>query len=201
MNNRNTLSTIILTLCCIRVLSFFISFIGVKLLGNGLVDDFLNALYHINTAIHITVMLFIAYALNLIKEDLWRSVAFILLALMSAVFMTLALTKSLNSQTFKITGMVNMAIILFFVFQSFFIRSSYFKSAFRIYSVVVLLMVAFNSVIPLIVYRMALPISFYRYTSLLSIFPAAVECYIVYLFQQYFNANPVYQNNDFISDL
>jgi hypothetical protein len=201
MTNRNTFSTIVLILGCIRVLSFFISFIGIRWLGNGLVDDFLNALYHVNTAIHITVMLFIAYALSLIKEDIWRSVAFILLALMSATYMLLTLTKLIDAQILKVMGLVNVAVMVYFVIQSFQIKNQYFKTTFRIYSMVVLLIVGFNMLIPLIFYKMALPMSSLRYTSMLSIFPAVVECYIVYLFYQHFNRSSIYLNNDFISNL
>jgi len=201
MINRNSLSTIILALSCIRILTFFVSFIGLNWLSNGLVDQFLNALSHVNTAIHISVMLFIAYALTLIEESPWRSIAFILLALISAAYTILILTKLIDAHILQVMGLVNVAIIVYFVIQSFLIQNQYFNTTFRIYSVVVLLMVGFNSLIPLIFYKMALPVSYYRYTSLISIFPAAVECYIVYLFYQYFNTNQAYQNNDFASNL
>jgi hypothetical protein len=201
MTNRNTLSQIVLTLSCIRVLTFFISFISIKLLGNELLNEFSNVLANLNTVIHITVMLFIAYALNAIKEGLWRSVGFILLASISALYTVLQLGKLMNVRLLGAIGILNMIIIIYFIIQSFLIKHEYFKNKFRIYSIVILLMVGFNMLIPLIFYKMALPMSTYRYTSLLSIFPAALECYIVYLFYRYFNFNQLYQNNDFTSNL
>ena len=201
MNNRNTLTTLVLILSCIRVLSFLISYIGLKVLGNNSVNEFLNAVYYTGAVMNIAITLFFAYALSLIKENSWRSMAFIFSAFMIAVFLMAGLFRVSDPNIFKALGAVNLLMLIFFIVQSFLIKNQYFKNAFRIYSITILLMVILNSAIPYILYKMALPMSSIRSIALVNIIPAIVECYIVYLFQQYFNSPAQYLDNDLSSDL
>lgn len=201
MNNRNTLATLALIVSCARVLSFLISYIGIKVLGNGSANEFHNAIYYTGAVMNIAITLFIAYALSLIKENIWRSMAFVLSAFMMAVFLMTSLSRVVEPNVFKALSAVNLLILVFFITQSFLIKNLYFKSTFRIYSITILLIVILNSAIPYILYKMALPMSSVLSFGLVNIIPAIVECYLVYLFQQYFNSPAQYVNNDLSSNL
>ncbi|MFD2327430.1 hypothetical protein [Mucilaginibacter galii] len=150
---------------------------------------------------NIAITLFFAHALSLIKENIWRSMAFIFSAFMIAVFLMAGFSRVSDPNIFKALGAVNLLMLIFFIVQSFLIKNQYFKNAFRIYSITILLMVILNSAIPYILYKMALPMSSIRSIALVNIIPAIVECYLVYLFQQYFNSPSQYLDNDLSGDL
>jgi len=201
MENRKTLTLIALALSCVRLLAIIISALGMLLLGNDLVTKVSNVLYQTGTIIHIAIILFIAYALSLIKESIWRSMAFVFFAFMSTVFLMLGLLKLTDTKIISSIAALNLFVITFFVVQLYLISNNFFKGAFKIYGVVMVLMVIVNAAIPFVAYKLALPQSTLRYTAFLYLLPAAVELYIVFLFNRYFNSPTLHQHNDFTNDL
>jgi hypothetical protein len=201
MDNRNTLSTIALVFSGIRLLAILISSFGMLLSSFSLISGFFNVIFYAGSVIHIAIILYIAFALSLIKESIWRSLAYVISALASATFLSLNHLGIHNIQMLSSISAVNILIVIFFTVQSFLVSNQFFKNAFRVYSLVLLVIMAFNMAVPYLAYKLALPMTSLRFTSFLYIIPASVKLYIVYLFYQYFNSAMIYKNNGFMGKL
>jgi hypothetical protein len=201
MNNRIPLTTAALALSCIRLLAILVSSLGMLLPTDSLIGRFFNVVYYASSIMHVAVVLYLAYALSLIKENVSTSLAYMVYAFMSATFLLLGFLGIHNVKTLSTVSAINLIVILFFAVQSFLINNQFFKNAFRVYGGVTLLLIVFNMVVPYIAYTLALPMNTLRLTSFLYILPASVEIYIVYLFYRYFNSAMSYDNNDFTGNL
>lgn len=191
------LTIVALILSCIRVLGIIVSSLSMLLLNSTLVDKLGIAVYYADTVLHLFILLFLAFSLNLVKESIWGTIAYVVYALMSITFIAVGLLHLTDPKVWSALSAVNMLVIIFFTVQLFLIKHISFKSAFRSYSIVLLLIAFFSAGLPYLASILALPLKYIRFTSIIYIIPATIEVYIIYLFYQFFSMPPLDQNKDF----
>jgi hypothetical protein len=196
MKNWIPLSIVALIFSSLRVMSIITSSAGALLLGSDVQNQLGNVSYYVNSVLHFSVILMLAACLNIIKESIWRSIAYIVYALMSLTFIVMSTMHTNNPKVWGVIGAINVFSIVFITVQSFMVMNTHFKGGFRWYSIVLLLMAFISMGIPYAASLLALPISYIEFTSIIYVVPAIFEIYLAYLFYQYFNrpTAPSYNN-------
>jgi uncharacterized protein YacL len=187
MKNWIPLSIVALMFSSLRVMSIINSSAGALLLSRNVQNQLGNLFYYINSSLHFSVILMLAACLNIIKESIWCSIAYIVYALMSLTFIVMSTIHTNNPKVWGIIGAINLFSIIFITVQSFLVKNTHFKGSFKWYSIVLLLMAFISMGIPYAASLLALPISYIEFTSIIYIIPAIFEIYLAYLFYQYFN--------------
>jgi hypothetical protein len=187
MKNWIPLSIVALIFSSLRVMSIINSSAGALLLSRNVQNQLGNLFYYINSSLHFSVILMLAACLNIIKESIWCSIAYIVYALMSLTFIVMSTMHTNNPKVWGIIGAINLFSIIFITIQSFLVKNTHFKGSFKWYSIVLLLMAFISMGIPYAASLLALPISYIEFTSIIYIIPAIFEIYLAYLFYQYFN--------------
>jgi hypothetical protein len=196
MKNWIPLSIVALIFSSLRVMSIITSSAGTLLLSRNIENQLGNVSYYVNSALHFSVILMLAACLNIIKESIWRSIAYIVYALMSLTFIVMSTMHINDPKIWGVIGAINVFSIVFITVQSFMVKNTHFKGSFKWYSIVLLLMAFISMGIPYAASLLALPISYIEFTSIIYVVPASFEIYLAYLFYQYFNrpAAPSYNN-------
>lgn len=194
MKNWIPLSIVALIFSSLRVMSIIASSATALLLGRDVQNQLGNVSYYVNSALHFSVILILAACLNIIKESIWRSIAYIVYAFMSLTFLVMSTMHLNDPKIWGVIGAINIFSIVFITVQSFMVQNTHFKGGFRWYSIVLLLMAFISMGIPYVASLLALPISYIEFTSIIYVVPAGFEIYLAYLFYQYFNrpAAPTY---------
>jgi hypothetical protein len=187
MKNWIPLSIVALIFSSLRVMSIINSSAGALLLSRNVQNQLGNLFYYINSSLHFSVILMLAACLNIIKESIWCSIAYIVYALMSLTFIVMSTMHTNNPKVWSIIGAINLFSIIFITVQSFLVKNTHFKGSFKWYSIVLLLMAFISMGIPYAASLLAIPISYIEFTSIIYIIPAIFEIYLAYLFYQYFN--------------
>jgi len=196
MKNWIPLSIVALIFSSLRVMVIIASSAGALLLSRDIQNQLGNVSYYVKSALHFSVILMLAACLNIIKESIWCSIAYILYALMSLTFVAMSTMHINNAKVRGIIGAINVFSIIFITVQSFLVKNGHLKSSFKWYSIVRLLMGVISMCIPYVVSLLALPINYIGFTSIIYVVPAIFEIYLAYLFYQYFNMPAVDSYNN-----
>jgi len=201
MSNWIPLTTVALVLACIRVFAILISSLGVLLPGGILIGEYLNPLFYADSALHIAILLYFALALKQTNESVWGTIAYAIHAFMIAVFMIIASARFMDTKIISMVSAVNIFVLILLIAQSFMVKNIAVKTSFKLYAIVILIVVVINMSIPYLVSMYALSIDNLGFTRMINLVPAVMETYIAYLFYQQFNSPLLHQNNDFESSL
>ncbi len=195
MEKWTSLAIVGLIISSIRIFTIIVSSVGWLLLGNRVFDELGSVVYYANSFLHLAILLLLAYLLNLIKESISISVAFIFSALAGLGFTAIGILQLTDTKILGMISAINFLIVLFFTIQSFLIKNSYFKSGFKWYGIVLLMVMLMSMGIPYLAYYLALPMQSLHLTSIIYVAPAIIEVLLFNSFYQYFNKPNIYQQN------
>ena len=195
------LTIVTLVLACIRVLVIITSSVGMLLFNGMLYGQLGNMFYYANSALHLFILFFLAFGLNIIKENIWCSIAYVAYALMSIPFIVLGTLQISDPKIWGAVSVVNLVVMVFFTVQSFLVKNLQIRGAIRWYSIILMLLILVSMAIPYISSIMALPMHYVQFTSIVYVIPAGFQIYLIYLFYQYFSAPAIPENNGFVNQL
>ena len=187
MKNWIPLSIMALIFSSLRVMSIISSSAVALLLSRDIQNHLGNVSHYVNSVLHILLLLTLAACLNIIKESIWCSIAYIVNALMNLTFIVMSTIHIQDPKVWTIISAINVFFIIFITVQFFMVKNTHFKGGFRWYSIVLILMAFIGMGIPFAASLLALPMRYIEFTFIIYIVPAIFEIYLAYLFYQYFN--------------